>query len=334
MKKMLMIINPKSGKSQIKPQLCDIIDMYTAQDYDVTVHTTQCQRDAYKVALNRGADFDIIVCSGGDGTLDEVGSGILGIPEANRPILGYIPAGTTNDFAKSLGIVSDVYEAAKNVIEGVPYACDMGQFNGKPFIYVAAFGLFTQVSYATPQEVKNAWGHLAYVMEGIKSLTSIKSYKVRCTCGDKVIEDDFIYGMVTNSISVGGFKSISGKVMALDDGLLEVLLVKTPKNILDWQGLIGALIGQKVDDRYMYLIKADKVSFSSEEDIGWTLDGEDGGQWQECEIINLKQALCIVRPEDAVLKETDQKEIIAALDDKIDIIKTDNTKEIEGRPKQ
>lgn len=305
MRKMLLIVNPTSGKNQIKSYLCDIIDLYVFNGYEVTVHTTQHPKDAYEVVKARGNQYDMIVCSGGDGTLDEVGAGMLELD--NSPLLGYIPAGTTNDFAKSLGLATTPMEAAKTVLMGMPFACDIGIFNKKPFIYVAAFGLFTEVSYSTPQNVKNLLGHTAYVLEGIKSLANVKSYHIRCEYGDKCLEDDFIYGMITNSISVGGFKSISGKVMSLNDGLFEVLLVKMPKNLLDFQALAANLLLQNLDERYMHLIKTDKITLSCDEAIAWTLDGEDGGQCQHAEIINLKRALKIMRPLEAIESDAEDK---------------------------
>jgi len=301
MKRMLLIVNPKAGKSQIKPYLCDIIDMYVSGGYEVTVHTTQYQKDACEVVRKRGGEFDIIVCSGGDGTLNEVGAGQLELEK--KPLIGYIPAGTTNDFARSLGIAPVTMQAARNVLEGVPFACDLGKFNETPFIYVAAFGVFTQVSYTTPQEAKNLLGHAAYVLEGIKSLASVKSYHIRCEYGNKCLEDDFIYGMVTNSVSVGGYKSVSGKIMELNDGLLEVLLIKKPKNLMELQAMGTSLLLQNVDERYMYLIKTDKLTISSDDAIAWTLDGEDGGAWQKAEIVNLKHAMQIIRPADVIEQE-------------------------------
>ena len=307
MKRMLFIVNPKSGKNQIKPYLCDIIDLYVSNGYEVTVHTTQCQKDAYNVVRERGSLYDMIVCSGGDGTLDEVGAGLLELEDA--PALGYIPAGTTNDFARSLGIDPSPMQAAKTAIDGVPFACDLGKFNGTPFIYVAAFGAFTQVSYTTSQEAKNILGHAAYVIEGIKSLGSLKGYHVHCEYGDdKCLDDEFIYGMVTNSISVGGFKSVSGKIMELNDGLLEVLLIKMPKNLMELQVIGANLLIQNIDERYMYLIKTDRITISSDEEIAWTLDGEDGGSWQTADIVNLRQAIRIVRPKEAVENELEDKE--------------------------
>lgn len=326
MKRMLLVVNPKSGKNQIKPYLCDIIDLYVASGYEVTVHTTQYKKDAYEVVRDRGDGYDLIVCSGGDGTLDEVGGGVLELK--NAPDLGYIPAGTTNDFAKSLGISSSPMQAAKIAIEGVPFACDLGKFNGTPFIYVAAFGAFTEVSYTTRQEVKNIFGHAAYVLEGIKSLANVKSYHVRCEYGDKFLEDELIYGMVTNSISVGGFKSVSGKIMELNDGLMEVLFVKMPKNLLELQSIVTSLLLQNIDERYMYLIKTNKITISSEEEIAWTLDGEDGGQWQSAEIVNLKQAIRILRPKEAVdndLEDKTKSASVAKIEEKVEVAITENS---------
>lgn len=294
MKKLLFILNPISGKNQIKPYVCDIIDLYVSAGYEVTVHTTQTRGDAREVAKTRGAGYDIIICSGGDGTVGEVVNGLLTLDEV--PCLGYIPAGTTNDYAKSLGIPTKLMDAAMNTIEGQAYACDIGDFNGHYFVYVAAFGLFTDVSHQTPQETKNMIGHLAYVLEGVKSLASVKSYHLKVQYDDVEIEDDFIYGMVTNSISVGGFKMFTGKDMVLDDGLFEMLLVKIPKNLMDLQAIIGALLLQKVEDNYMVYAKTKEVTMISGNSVPWTLDGEDGGEHETACILNCQKAIQIIRP--------------------------------------
>ncbi len=296
MKRLLFISNLKSGKNQIKPHFSAIIDMFVAAGYEVTVHTTQAVRDAYEVAAHRGSDYDLVVCSGGDGTLDEVVSGLICLEK--RPPLGYIPAGTTNDFAKSLGISSNMTAAAANVLHGAPFAIDVGVFNDRNFAYVAAFGAFTDVSWQTPQQLKNTFGHLAYLMEGLKSLPSITPHRMTVEFDDEVITDSFAYGMVTNSVSVGGFKSINGKDMELDDGLFEMLLVRMPKNLFELQAIMSAFLLQKVDERYMFSAKVDHVHFSSEEEISWTLDGEEGGCWREVELSNIKQAIKIIRPVD------------------------------------
>lgn len=296
MKKLLFISNLKFGKNQIKPHFSAIIDMFVAAGYEVTVHTTQAVKDAYQVAAARGSDYDLVVCSGGDGTLDEVVSGLIGLKK--QPVLGYIPAGTTNDFAKSLGISSNMTAAAANVLHGAPFAIDVGVFNDRYFAYVAAFGAFTDVSWQTPQELKNTFGHLAYLMEGLKSLPSITPHRMTVEFDDEVITDSFAYGMVTNSVSVGGFKSIGGKGMELDDGLFEMLLVRMPKNLFELQAIMSAFLLQKVDERYMFFAKVKRVHFSSEKEISWTLDGEEGGCWKEVELSNMKQAIRILRPAD------------------------------------
>jgi len=300
MKRLLFILNSKSGKHQIKPHVCDMIDLYVSAGYEVTVHTTQAQGDAREVAETRGGGYDMIVCSGGDGTACEVVNGLLALDKV--PCLGYIPAGTTNDYAKSLGIPTKLMEAARNTIEGQAYACDVGDFNGHFFVYIAAFGLFTDVSHQTPQETKNMIGHLAYILEGVKSLASVKSYHLKVQCDDIEITDDFIYGMVTNSISVGGFKMFTGKDMLLDDGLFEMLLIRMPQNLMDLQAIIGALLLQKVEDKYMVYTKTKEVTIICEDGMAWTLDGEDGGEHEVAHIFNCRKAIEIVRPVEVIEK--------------------------------
>lgn len=295
-KKLLFIVNPKSGKSLIKPHFCDIVDVFVAAGYDVCVHTTQAVRDAYQVARDRSREFDLIVCSGGDGTMDEAMSGLMEL-DIRKP-LGYIPAGTTNDYAKSLGIPGNMVEAAKVAVSGVPKAVDVGVFNSRYFAYVAAFGAFTDVSYQTKQEQKNLMGHLTYVLEGIKSLPSITAYPMTVEFDDQVITGDFVYGMISNSISIGGFKSICSKDMALDDGVFELLLVRMPKNVLEFQAIVGAMLLQKVDEKLMVFARVSHVRLSSEWDVAWTLDGEDGGSHREVYIYNLCQGMEIVCPKD------------------------------------
>ena len=204
MKRMLFIYNPHAGKGKILPKLGEIIDIFVKGGYLVEIYPTQGPRDAVKKASKASKRFDLVVCSGGDGTLDEV---VTGMVEGNRQFtIGYIPVGTTNDYATSLKISKDVIEAAEDIILGKPYAYDVGRFNDGVFVYIAAFGIFTEVSYATDQNFKKLLGHLAYLLQGIKSLTEVRSYKMKVTIDDKVYEDEFIYGMVTNSVSVGGFK--------------------------------------------------------------------------------------------------------------------------------
>lgn len=293
-KKMLFVVNPKAGKARIKTHLLDITDMFIKAGYEVNVHITQKKGDAAQTVKNREDRYDTIVCSGGDGTLDEVVTGMVQ-SKRMRPI-GYIPAGSTNDFANSLRLPSNMKKAASVVTEGQKFACDIGTFNTDVFVYVAAFGMFTDVSYGTGQELKNALGHMAYVLEGVKRLASIKSYPMRITCGDKVTEGDFIYGMITNSLSVGGFKNITGKNVELNDGEFEVMLVKKPANATELNKLITALWEQKTDNEFIYWFKTDKLQIEAKEPIAWTLDGEFGGEHKTVKIRDLKQAMEIIVP--------------------------------------
>ena len=282
MKKLLFVVNGHSGKGQIKNKLLDIIDIMIKEGYHVQVHTTQEREDATKVVRAQAKYYDLVVCSGGDGTLDEAVTGMMQ-SEVRTP-LGYIPAGSTNDFANSLEIPKDMIQAAKTAVLGVPFSCDVGEFNGDYFIYVAAFGIFTDVSYATSQELKNALGHVAYILEGAKRLHTIKSYHMRVEYDGNEIEGDFLLGMITNSTSVGGFKNMTGKDVKLDDGLFEVTLIHKPKNIIELNTIIASLTNLKDETDLIDSFRADSVKFYSEEEIPWTLDGEFGGDHKEVQI--------------------------------------------------
>ena len=279
MKKLLFVVNGHSGKGQIKNKLLDIIDIMIKEGYHVQVHTTQEREDATKVVREQAKYYDLVVCSGGDGTLDEAVTGMMQ-SEVRTP-LGYIPAGSTNDFANSLEIPKDMIQAAKTAVLGVPFSCDVGEFNGDYFIYVAAFGIFTDVSYATSQELKNALGHVAYILEGAKRLHTIKSYHMRVEYDGNEIEGDFLLGMITNSTSVGGFKNMTGKDVKLDDGMFEVTLIHKPKNIIELNTIIASLTNLKDETDLIDSFRADSVKFYSEEEIPWTLDGEFGGDHKE-----------------------------------------------------
>ena len=282
MKKLLFVVNGHSGKGQIKNKLLDIIDIMIKEGYHVQVHTTQEREDATKVVREQAKYYDLVVCSGGDGTLDEAVTGMMQ-SEVRTP-LGYIPAGSTNDFANSLEIPKDMIQAAKTAVLGVPFSCDVGEFNGDYFIYVAAFGIFTDVSYATSQELKNALGHVAYILEGAKRLYTIKTYHMRVEYDGNEIEGDFLLGMITNSTSVGGFKNMTGKDVKLDDGMFEVTLIHKPKNIIELNTIIASLTNLKDETDLIDSFRAESVKFYSEEEIPWTLDGEIGGDHKEVQI--------------------------------------------------
>ena len=245
-----------------------------------------------ELVKERAGEYELVICSGGDGTLDEVVTGMM-CRENKRPI-GYIPAGSTNDFASSLGFPRSMEEAAAAAVNGIPFACDVGEFNGDYFVYIAAFGLFTDVSYATSQELKNRIGHIAYILEGLKRLPTIQSYHLQVTWEGQTIEDEFIYGMVTNSTSAGGFKNITGKNVQLDDGLFEVTLIRMPKNPIELNEIIASLTNLIDNTDSIYTFKTGSLQIKSLEEIPWTLDGEYGGTHSEVEIRNQKQAVQIM----------------------------------------
>lgn len=292
--KLLFIFNPYAGKGLIKNHLVNIIDCMVKADYEVTIYTTQAQGDAVKKIAKEAENYDRIVCSGGDGTLDEVVTGMIQSGQ-NVPI-GYIPAGSTNDFANSLKIPKGMLEAAKVAVSGREFPCDVGYFNGDTFVYVAAFGMFTEVSYKTSQQMKNILGHVAYILEGVKQLYDIPSYLMQVEYEDQRIQDSFIYGMVTNSISVGGFKGITGADVELDDGVFEVTLIKTPKNPIELNEILACLTNRIDDSELIYSFKANEIRFLSKKEVTWTLDGEYGGGHEELTIRNLKRAMNILVP--------------------------------------
>lgn len=310
MKKLLFVYNPRAGKEMLKPRLSDVLDIFVKAGYEVTVHPTQAYRDAYyQIKEYEVGKYDLIACSGGDGTIDEVATGMMKRREMGKDVVpvGYIPAGTTNDFAKSLHIPRKPLAAADNAVKGVPFPCDIGKYNDSVFVYIAAFGIFTDVSYETDQAVKNVLGHMAYILEGAKRIFNIPSYKIKVEHDGEVIEDEFIFGMVTNSRSVGGFSNMVGKNIVFDDGLFEVTLIKTPKNPIALQEIIAALLIEQVDTKHMYTFKTKKITFDSVEEIPWTLDGEFGGEQDYVEIENVQKAMEIMVPENHVLELSEQK---------------------------
>lgn len=325
MEKILFIYNPNAGKGLIKSKLADVLDILSKAGYELVVYPTKGYKDAYHKVMNFEEDYARVICSGGDGTLDEVVTGMMG--RKHKVPIGYIPAGTTNDFANSLQIPKDMLEAAHVAAHGKAFACDIGKFNNDVFVYIAAFGLFTDVSYETKQEMKNLLGHLAYVLKGATRLFDIPSYHVKVTHDGETIEDEFIYGMVTNSRSVGGFRNMVDKNVKFDDGKFEVTLIKTPKNPIALQEIIAALLINQVDSKYMYTFKTSKISFESIEQIPWTLDGEFGGQHDIVKVRNCKKALEIMIPEEAkekLTKKTRRRKKEMKEEIKIDITSMDD----------
>lgn len=294
-KKMLFVYNPKAGKEKIRSNLLDMIDTFVKAGYEVTVYPTQFSGDAVKAVTQRTMGYyDMLVCCGGDGTLDEVVTGMMQCEE--KIPIGYVPAGTTNDFAGSLRIPRKMSSAAEVVVGGRMFPCDIGTFNEDYFVYIAAFGLFTEVSYATRQDMKNVLGHMAYLLEGVKSLSNIKSYRLHLESKELDMEDEFLYGMITNSISVGGFKNITGKKVHLDDGEFEVTLIKKPSNPLELNQIMASLLTKSITSENIYCFKTKELTITAKEELSWTLDGEFGGNHRHIHIRNEQKALQIMVP--------------------------------------
>lgn len=289
--KLLFIVNPHAGKGLIRTHLLDIVDIMVKAGFEVTVYITQKREDATRKVLEEGTDFARIICSGGDGTLDEVMTGIMELRQ-DIPI-GYIPAGSTNDFANSLGIAKDMLKSARAAVGDHLFPCDIGSFNKDTFVYVAAFGMFTEVSYKTSQQLKNIFGHLAYIMEGVKQLHDFSSYNMQVEHNGEVFQDEFIYGMVTNSVSVGGFKGMTGSNVKLDDGVFEVTLIRKPRNPIELNEILACLTNMIDDTDLIYSFKTEEVRITAKNPVAWTLDGEFGGEHQEVIIRNLKQKVKI-----------------------------------------
>lgn len=314
-KKVLFVYNPHAGKGVIRSKLSYIIETFVNANYEVTVHPTRGQNDATEVVAECGSDYDLIACSGGDGTLNEV---TIGIMQCNkRPPCGYIPAGTTNDCAISLGLSKNMLKAAETIVTGELFPYDLGTLNGNYFIYVAGFGAFTDVSYATSQSAKNIMGRMAYLLEGAKRLPNLKSYHYRVEYENQVLEDEFIFGMVSNSNSIGGFRGFKGKDVSLNDGLFEVTLIKPPHNPADLTGIINAILKEEATSSFLHTFHTNKLKMISDEFVPWTIDGEFGGNYTELNIVNHKHAITyIVNSEEQVIstngveasKETDINE--------------------------
>lgn len=293
-KNMLFVYNPKAGKAMIRNYLLDVIDVFVKAGYEVTVRPTGAPGEAIAIVKNKKREYDLLVCSGGDGTLNEVVEGMTQC-EDKIPI-GYIPAGSTNDFANTLGIPRSMVKAAETIVKEHNYDFDIGILNDKPFVYVAAFGLFTEVPYETNQEMKNMFGHTAYIWEGIKKLTNVQSYHMKVYADDVFIEDDFLLGMISNSVFVGGFKNITGENIRLNDGLFEVTLIKVPQNPIEFNLILAALLDRTVVTENVYYFKTGKIRFESETSVAWTRDGEFGGKHRIVTVENKPRTLQIRIP--------------------------------------
>lgn len=290
-KRLLLILNPLAGKKKAKKAMSGIIKLYKDAGYVVTCIFTKRRFHATKIVTKKSRKYDVVVCCGGDGTLNEVLTGLAKVKKP--PVLGYIPTGSTNDFANGLRLPKNIINAAKKVLDGKIYEIDLGRFNERPFAYIASFGAFTNISYATPQAMKNLWGHLAYVMEGIKDIPNIKPYHVRVEANGKVYEDDYIFGAVTNAMSIGGIIRLDPKVAKLDDGLFEIMLIKAPKTASEMQRIIGCLVSRRFDDGIIEFFHAANLKVNAPEEMNWSLDGEFAKGEKEIILKNINKAIKI-----------------------------------------
>ena len=297
MNRLLFIFNPASGTGQVKAALAQVLDVFTKAGWITTSYPTQCKGDAARTTRELAGQFDRVICAGGDGTLSEVVSGLM--ESDSPPPLGYIPFGSTNDCATTLRLPRKPRESALVAAgTGVTLPIDVGRLNGKPFIYVAAFGAFTKVAYDPPQELKNTFGHLAYIFAGIASLPTIAPYHMKVEYDGNTLEDDFYFGMVSNSQSIGGIRPPSASRVVLDDGLFEVTLVKKPLSLIDLTDGLQALANPSADrSGALVQFQASTLTFTSEQSIPWTVDGEFGGSLPVNRVENCRKALKIVRGE-------------------------------------
>ncbi|MBE6985036.1 MAG: YegS/Rv2252/BmrU family lipid kinase [Ruminococcaceae bacterium] len=293
MKKLLIIMNPCSGKKKANGKLAEIISIFNRGGYDVTTYMTASRGDATDVARERGQEFDVIVCIGGDGTFNEVISGLYALEK--KPYVGYIPAGSTNDFASSLKLSKSILDAAKDIVVGTPRPLDIGQFNDRYFSYIASFGAFTKTSYATPQSLKNVLGHLAYVLASVKELASIRSHHLRFTLADgTVYEDDYIFGAISNSTSVAGILTLAPDLVDMNDGLFELLLIRKPHSLLELSDCVLALMTQEYSTAMLTLTSTQSVTVEAPADMSWTLDGEHADGAKLCTVVNLRDAVNVI----------------------------------------
>ncbi|MGM9574213.1 MAG: diacylglycerol/lipid kinase family protein [Hominicoprocola sp.] len=274
-KKLLFIVNPRAGKTKSRAPLFDAVSIYSEAGYLVCVKQTKRRGDATRFAAELGADFDLVVCHGGDGTLNETVNGLMRLPKERRPLVSYLPGGSTNDFAASLNISSDLAVAAQSAMRMEKRDLDVGVFGSRNFVYVASFGAFTRTTYTVPQDIKNMFGHFAYMLEGAKDLETLRPYRMTITADGEPIRGEYLFGAVSNSTSIAGLMKISPEKVSFNDGQFELLLVPVPKSPQAVQALIRALVYQDYESSEGLIFRHVKhVVAETEENIPWTLDGE------------------------------------------------------------
>jgi len=293
MKKMLFVMNPYAGTRRANRFLPDILALFNRAEYTVITHMTAGPGDCAAVVERLAPQMDVVVCCGGDGTFNETVNGILR-SGADVPV-GYIPAGSTNDFAASLRLPTNVMEAARAIVEGEPRKYDVGRFADRYFTYVASFGAFTRTSYATPQSVKNALGHTAYLLGGIQELSQIRPIHMRLDFDSGTVEDDYIFGAISNSTSFGGVLTLDPKQVDMQDGKFELLLVRAPRDILEISDCIRALQTQKYNCGMITFLSTTHVWITADPELVWTLDGERMQGGEKLEAHNIHHAIRLIQ---------------------------------------
>ena len=288
-KTLLMIINPRAGRSKPMDPLLDAAAVLSEGGYLLSLHKTSAPRDAMVHAAKYGGDYDVVVAVGGDGTLNEVACGLMQLE--HPPLLGYLPQGSTNDFAASLQIPAEPAEAARRLLSSRPRRLDVGLWNRRHFMYVATFGAFTRTSYTAPQAAKNALGHFAYILEGMKDLNSLRPYQVRITADGETLDGEYLFGAVSNSTSIGGLMRLDPQRVVLDDGKFELLLVPSPKTAADLQNLVRALLEQRYDGGGLIFRHISSLHLETDSAPAWSLDGEYAPSSPVVDIVNRHQAL-------------------------------------------
>ena len=294
MKKLLFVINPCAGMRKAAKLLPEILAEFNRADYDVHTYVTAGPGDAVGAVARMAPGMDLVVCCGGDGTFNET---VTGLMQAGLQIpIGYIPAGSTNDFATSLGLSMDPVEAARGIVEGRACQYDAGRFGSRYFSYVASFGAFTKVSYSTPQNVKNLLGHVAYVLEGIQEISQIRKLPVKLTLdGTDVLEDEYLFGAVCNSTSVGGIMTLDPNQVDLRDGKFEVLLIRAPKTLQEISECLLAVQKGQYNSSMMTFRTASHICVEADPQMPWTLDGEKEAGHEKVQIRNLHRAIQIIQ---------------------------------------
>lgn len=293
MKKMLFIMNPFAGQKKANKFLPEILLLFTQAGYEITTFMTTGTGSAAQTAERLGKNMDLVVCCGGDGTLNETVSGMIRAG-ATAPI-GYIPAGTTNDFASSLKLSHNPVQAAKDILEGEPVPYDVGRFGQRYFSYVASFGAFTRSSYIVPQNIKNALGHTAYVLGGISEISQIRNEHIRMEIDGDVVEDDFLFGAICNSTSIGGILTLPPEQVDMGDGIFEVMLVRAPRNLTEITECILAVQNQKYNCAMITFRPAKSVTIYADPNMPWTLDGEKADGSEESQVENLHHAMHLMQ---------------------------------------